>query len=120
MMHGHVRDSLPHIVLTLPGLQGPMRVEFIIDTGFDGDLALPSSLVRQLDASFSVERIIRLADGTIQRRPCFSIVLDWNEEPRETEITVLENAPLLGAVLMAGYLLQIEMIDNGEVSLEPL
>jgi clan AA aspartic protease len=120
MMHGHVRDYLPRIVLTLPGIQGPMRIEFIIDTGFDGDLALPTSLVRQLDVTFSADRIIRLADGTMQRRPCFSIPLEWNEEIRETEITVLENAPLLGAVLMDGFLLQIEMTNNGEVTLDLL
>ena len=97
MMLGYVRDYMPRIVLTLPGLQGPMRVEFIIDTGFDGDLALPTSLVSQLDVIFITDRIIRLADGTMQRRPCYSILLDWNEESRETEILVLENAPLLGA-----------------------
>lgn len=98
-----------------------MNVEFIVDTGFEGELALPASLVRQLDAVFALEREIILADGTRQRRPYFRIALNWHEESRVTEIAVLGGGnPLLGVELLAENLLQIEMTDGGEVSLDPL
>ena len=120
MILGYVRDYLPRVLLTLPGRDGPISAEFIVDTGFDGDLSLPASLLNQLDATFSTERIIRLADGSIHMRPYYEIMLDWDGEDRLTEITVLENVPLLGAVLMDGFSVDLEMTTGGVVQLERL
>jgi clan AA aspartic protease len=120
MIEGYVRDYLPRVTLLLPGHNGPVAVEFIVDTGFDGDLSLPSSLVQQVDATFSTQRIVRLADGSKHYRPYYEIVLDWDEEERLTEITVLENSPLLGAVLLDGYLVEIEMTTGGRVQISRL
>ena len=50
MILGVVRDHLARVTLTLPGAMGAVAVEFILDTGFDADLTLPSSVLRQLDA----------------------------------------------------------------------
>ena len=120
MIYGHVRDNFPYVLLTLPGRSGPSVVEFLVDTGFDGDLALPSALVTQPEATFSFEKEVRMADGSIRRRPHYEIFLDWNEEPRLTQILVLEGVPLLEGLLLRDYLLQIEVTDGGEVSVEPL
>ena len=38
MMIGHVRDNFPRLMLTLPGRNGSVNVEFVVDTGFDGEL----------------------------------------------------------------------------------
>src|SRR5436305_1157960 len=100
MIAGYVRDYLPRILLSLPGHNSPVSIEFIVDTGFDGDLSLPGSLLGHLAASFSTERIIRLADGSTLTRPYYEIQLEWDGEERIAEITVLENDPLLGAVLL--------------------
>lgn len=120
MIVGHVRDHLPRVTLSLPGREGEISVEFVLDTGFDGDLTLPGSLLSRLDADFSQERVIRLADGSQRRQPFYEITLDWNGEPRIVEITQLESDPLLGALLLEGLLLQAEMIDGGEVLLDTL
>lgn len=101
MIQGYVRDYLPRVTLWLPGQHGELAVEFILDTGFDGDVSLPSSLIQQLEATFSTERIVRLADGSQHRRPYYEMIMEWDGEERLTEITVLENSPLLGAVLLA-------------------
>ncbi len=50
MMLGHVRQRFPRVLLTLPGQAGPLEIEFIVDTAFDGDLAVPSELALRLDA----------------------------------------------------------------------
>ena len=120
MILGHVRDNLPRVTLSLPGIAGPVFIEFIVDTGFDGELALPSSLVRQLEADYQGDKPIMLADSFARSQPSFEVALDWEEESRPTEILVLEGAALLGSVLLAGSLLQAEMTDGGEVSIEPL
>ena len=120
MILGYVRDYLPRVVITLPGLNGPLSVELIVDTGFDGDLSMPGGPLAQLHASFSMERIIRLADGSKRRRPYYDILLDWDGEERVTEVTVLENDPLLGALLLDGFNLQIEMTTGGVVQIDRL
>lgn len=119
MMLGHVRDYFPRITLTLPGVRGLVAVEFIVDTAFDGDLSLPSSLLARLDVEFATERLLQMVDGSIIKRYAYLIELDWNEGKRPTEIMVLENAPLLGAVLMDESHVDLDMRSGGEVSIEP-
>ncbi len=120
MIFGHVRDRFPRITLTLPGLNGPMSIEFIVDTGFDGDLAVPGALAAQMEAAESEFRYISAAGGSARLSQALEVVLDWDNEERITEVIVLENAPLLGVGLMEGCLLQAEMQTGGEVVLEPL
>ena len=121
MILGHVRDNLPRVNLTLPGLSGPLTIEFIVDTGLDGELALPASLVhRQLEVVYLGDKPIMLADSFQRTQPSFEVVLEWEDDLRPTEILVLEGVPLLDNVLLAGSLLQAEMTDGGEVSIEPL
>ena len=120
MMLGHVRDRFPRISLSLPGRNGPLVIEFIVDTGFDGDLALPQSVINRLEATVSDAHDVRLADGSQQARAYYEMNMEWQEEGRLTEVLVLEYEPLLGVGLMEGNLLQAEMLTGGEVSLEPL
>lgn len=58
MMLGQWHDGFPWVMLTLPGLNGPLSVEFIVDTGFNGDLALPEIVIRQLDTAILESRLI--------------------------------------------------------------
>jgi clan AA aspartic protease len=120
MILGHVRDNLPRVTLSLPGVTGQVFIEFVVDTGFDGELALPSHLVRQLEATFQGDKPILLADSFARALPSFEVTLEWEDDSRPTEILALEGVPLLGSVLLAGSLLQAEMTDGGEVSIEPL
>jgi len=120
MTIGHVRDNFIRVTLTLPDLAGPFTAEFLVDTGFDGELALPGSILQQLDASFSIDQEIMLADGSRGRRPLYRIDMDWDEDRRPTDVLLLESTPLLGVNLLAGSLLQAQMTDGGEVSIEPL
>jgi clan AA aspartic protease len=120
VIYGHVRDDFPYVMLALRGLEGPLPVEFVVDTGFNGELALPGDILRQLDASFTAEETVQMADGSRRRRPYYEITLDWGGEERLTEVMLLEGTPLLGTVLLRGYLLQGEMADGGQVLVEPL
>ncbi len=40
MIFGRVRGYMPRVSLVLPGMRGPLSVEFIVDTGFEGDLSV--------------------------------------------------------------------------------
>jgi predicted aspartyl protease len=120
MTLGHVRDFLPRLSLTLPGQDDLVTVEFIIDTGFDGDLSLPISLISRLDVTFATERVLRLADGSLHRRLIYQVALERNDEIHLTEVVALENDPLLEAVLLDGMHVSLDMTDGGDVQIKPL
>ncbi|MGI4792065.1 MAG: hypothetical protein ACRYFS_24850 [Janthinobacterium lividum] len=120
MMQGTFRDEHPRIVLSLPGMQDRLDVEFIVDTGFAGDLSLPIRLINQTEVTLMGFRDRRLATGQEFRCPYCSIMLEWDGEVRLTEVLVLEGDPLLGTVLLREYLILVEMTDGGEISIEPL
>lgn len=120
MNFGVFRDGLPRVRLKLPGINGPVVVEFVIDTGFEGDLCLPGFLARQLDAAFSGSRTRLMADGRPVQCPVYEFPFDWNDGIRLIEVIVLEGRPLLGTTFMAEQLLQVEITEGGEAALEPL
>jgi clan AA aspartic protease len=120
MISGIVRDLLPRIRLLLPGQDGPIEVEFVVDTGFEGELAVPGSIANQLEAGTFGQRLMFMADRTIRECPACYIDLEWNEDLRSTEVLILDGNPLLGMYLMNGFQLQIEAREGGEVYLDPL
>ena len=120
MILGQVRSRFPRVILTLPGFDGSVEIEFIVDTAFDGDLALPAALARRLDVQPAGQRGLSLADGSLFVSGACEIMLDWEGEPRLTEVLLLDGSPLLGAVLMEGFHLASDMEQEGEVTLEPL
>jgi predicted aspartyl protease len=66
MILGRFRDDLPRITVELAGIAGPVKVEFIVDTGFDGYLTLPPSVLRRLHATPLFETVRALGDGTLR------------------------------------------------------
>ena len=51
---------------------GQSASSFLIDTGFEGELSLPSNLAAELDAVHVGQRPVQVADGTQQRLPATS------------------------------------------------
>ena len=120
MILGRFRYGHPRATLHLPGTSGPMPVEFIVDTGFEGDLAVPGHLASRLAGAQVGFRRRMLADGLVIHCPFYEILLDWSDEPRITEVLALLGHPLLGTALLEDYLLQVEIGEGGEVLIDPL
>ena len=64
MMVGQVLKGFPRLAVELGGKQGTLEAEFIVDTGFDGDLALPEQAVRALVTTLRGMQIRATADGS--------------------------------------------------------
>ena len=67
MIEGVFRDGWPTVSLSVIGETGQLTVDFTVDTGFGGALALPSGLLQQIGASYTGSDEYRLADGTPRR-----------------------------------------------------
>ena len=119
--YGRFKNGLPRLTLTLPGKHGDFSVDFVVDTGFGGDLTLPENLARELPDATLESRLINLAGAFRQRCPCYEI--PWENEEGETrtvEVLVLDGNPLLGTGFLSDTLLTIEITEGGEVSAESL
>lgn len=120
MLHGHVRDYAARVLLTLPGEDGDLTAEVVVDTGFEGDLALPRSIVAKLQRLSPYEpRSFGLADGSVRELLTCYIELEWNEETRSVEVLVMDGRPLIGMVLMDGSYIGIDNCGGGEAVVEP-
>ena len=120
MTSGTFRDGHPRITLELPTQTGVLSVEFIVDTGYEGDITMPPDLARQVDAMEMGSRRQSLADGTIHRIPLYQTALEWEGEQRTVEMLVLGGQPLIGTDLLGDMLLQVEVTEGGEVTIEHL
>lgn len=100
---GQVHRRFPRAQLTLPGRDGPFTVDFIVDTGFDGELSLSPSLAHRLNAEIAGRQTFSLADGTTLFSPYYRIVIDdWDDEERLTEVLLLDGHPLRVSTFSAG------------------
>jgi clan AA aspartic protease len=120
MIFGHVRDYSPRLTLTLDSEDGIIDIEFVVDTGFEGELALPPSLASKVALQNLKKRLVLMADGTERLCLVGRLLLEWNEETRPTEVLVLDGNPLLGMMLMENSRVCLEVTDGGEVVIEAL
>src|SRR5438874_272445 len=100
------RDGHPRVVVTLYGAAGPQAIEFTVDTGFEGDLALPSHLASALGVNPVGVRRRGLANGAVISCRFYQVPIEWISGPRAAEVLLLEGMPLLGTALLDGCLLQ--------------
>jgi clan AA aspartic protease len=120
MMLGHVRQRFPRITLRLQGQDQPIDVEFVVDTGFEGDLTVPPNLIARLDAPLVSFESVRMADDSERRVASHEVTVTWDNELRIVELLALDGRPLLGTILLDGYLLSAEMTEGGEVRVDLL
>lgn len=118
MIVGHVRAKFPRVLLTLAGVDGPITIEFLVDTVFDGALKLPPSVIQRLDAVYVGTRRAQVADGALGKCMCFEVEVMWDGDRRIAEVLVFDGEPLLDVDLLEGCLLQVEVTDGGEVTIE--
>ena len=120
MTIGVFRDGHPRLTIYLPLANQLTPVEFIVDTGFEGDLALPSDIARQLDADQAGSVLRMLADGVPYRCPALELDLDNDILSRMVEVLVLPGAPLLGTTFLQDCQLSVEVVPHGEVHVSPM
>lgn len=120
MIAGEFRDGHPRATLQIHTSEGPLEIEFIIDTGFEGDLVIPDDIARRLGGPPNgfIERM--LADGSVFRCPTYLVEVDTGESRRTVEAIVMGRNSLLGTVFLLDHLLQVEVSEGGAVSAELL
>jgi clan AA aspartic protease len=107
--------------LTVRSSHGPdQAVQAVIDTGFDGDLTLPSSLIRALGLPYHSRTIATLADGSFVPLRIFRATVVWDGQDRTAYVLEADGGPLLGMGMLYGSRVTLDVVDGGDVRIEGL
>jgi|SRR4051812_17503436 clan AA aspartic protease len=122
MLTGRVTGEKEAILqIQVLGPMGEMaQVEAAIDTGYDGFLTLPLSLVRDLALPFAGTARATLGDGNEVKMDLFLAGVVWEEEPCEVLVLAAEGGVLLGMAMLAGSRVTLDVEDDGLVTIESL
>lgn len=113
------RDAV--ITLTVRGPQGnSCDLETTIDTGFDGSLSCPPTLVEALGLAWRRRGRALLADGSEALFDIYEAELLWDGEWRRVVVDETHAAPLVGTSLLNGSELNIQFRVGGGVTIKRL
>lgn len=119
MMTGTVNADLEALLrLSIHEAAGqPRDVEAVVDTGFNGLLTLPATLVAALGLPWLCRQDGQLADGRVAPFDVYVATVIWDGQPRRVEVDAVDAQPLLGMALRRGWELRIEVEPGGTMTL---
>ena len=109
------------ISLSVQGPEGQSReIDAVIDTGFNGFLTLPASLIQELGLVWRRRGRAMLADGSDSLFDIYEAIVTWDDRPRRIAVDEVNSDPLIGMSLLYGYELTVQVVDGGSVVINPL
>jgi clan AA aspartic protease len=121
MMQGRVNQRCEAVIsIAVRGGNKIESVDAVIDTGFNGFLTLPSTIVMKLGLPWNYRDRATLGDGSETLFDVYDAEVIWNGQYREIEVNEAEIEPLLGMRMLKGYRLQVDTIEGGLVTIEML
>ena len=119
-LYGEI-TSHPWLTVTVEARHGTQEIKFLVDTGFDGELAVPRSMTGLFGISNDFLELA-FADGVHANSPLVQCRVEWLGGYREvTAIYIDGNNPLLGVELLEGCLVTLEIRSGqGEMTIEAL
>ena len=95
-------------------------VDAIIDTGFDGWLSLPASILALLGLVWRGRGRALLADGSESFFDIYEATVVWDGHARRIAVDEAETASLVGMGLLEGYEVTIQVQPGGSVTISNL
>jgi clan AA aspartic protease len=121
VINGIVNSKLePTVLLSIRGPEGDTAAEAVVDTGFNGSLSLPSTLIAELGLRLRTQGRGVLADGTEKSFAVYEALILWDGRLLRIPVGEIENTPLLGMSLLYGSELAIQVMEGGEVVIRDL
>ena len=112
-------DALVRV--TVEDADGQAReVEAVLDTGFNGALALPYALVEALELARKGDVLARLASGEERRILTYRTAVVLGEAAPRPVTVVEAGEALVGAALLRGYEVCLNYAEDGAVEIEAL
>lgn len=110
--------TLPLVIGNTSGQR--QLVNTVIDTGFNGFLTLPSTIISALDLPWNASDRVTLGDGRETLFDLYAVTVIWDGQYYEIDVAESDTEPLIGMALLYGYRLQMDIVEGGIVRLEVL
>ena len=120
MIEGVVNAAYEAVIsLSLRGPSGQeQEIDAVIDTGFNGFLTLPPTLVAELGLPFLSHGGATLADGSKIAFDVWEVTVLWGGAAVPVEADEADTTPLVGMSLLDNHNLYVEVKDGGRVVLQ--
>ena len=121
MMRGYVNRYLePVVAIEIEDREGAFQAfDAILDTGFNGEIALPSRTIQRLglaDRGRALDWTVATGEEVELRE--FDGVVSWHGQRHRVAVLETGDEPLLGTSLLSGSRIYIDMRSGGEVLIE--
>ena len=120
MIEGGVNAHREAVVrLPLLSSSGQTRdIEAVIDTGFNGFLTLPPTLVAELGLTRLGQKSMVLANGSRDVFDTYGVTVLWDGQSRFVDVDEADATPLLGMSMLDNHDLSIQVRDGGRVVIQ--
>ena len=120
MIQGVVNAAYEAVVaLSLQGPAGQAQdIEAVVDTGYNGFLTLPTTLVRELGLPFAYIGRAFLANDDEMSFDVHDVTVLWDGQPRHIKADATGSTPLMGMLLLDRHSLYIEVESGGRVVIQ--
>jgi len=106
------------VPLTVHSGNGDEReIEALIDTGFNGGLALPVPNIEALALPRIGRERMRLASGDLRFARTYRAVVEMGKKRHSVRV-IEAGEPLVGMALLWGYELHVQCVEGGHVAVE--
>ena len=117
MIVGEIDANLEaRVTLSLVHKERSLNVLFLVDSGFNGFLAVPQSVVSQLSLPLATVQKGVTADGRVSYFDTVDVCVIWGDRPKNIRAQVLDE-PLIGTRLLSGHDMQARWEGGGEFRL---
>jgi clan AA aspartic protease len=120
MINGVVNAQLEATIrlVVLDATGQPHDIGIVVDTGYNGSLALPPSEVAALGLAATRQQRFLLPDGSIHLIDVYGATTIWDGQPRTVEVDAIDSTPLVGTALLQGHELKVKFVVGGPVTIE--
>ena len=121
-MQGLVNQNCEAIIRVTVGYGNSPKqmIKAVIDTGFTGYLSLPIFVINGLRLPWYFRDTGTLGDGSEAIFDMYKANVIWDGKAKVIDVAASEAEPLVGMSLLHGFKIQIEVIEGGIVTIEPL
>ena len=91
----------------------------ILDTGFDGYIALPAASIRQLGLPLIGSGVADFLDSYSATLYMYDGIVYWHGQPVEVTVLETQRESVIGMALLENSTLTVQVWDGGEVRIEP-
>ena len=122
MIRGAVNDrkEIRIPVPVLDGINYEQVIDAILDTGFDGSLALPHAQISSLQLPPLSGGQVRFGDGRVEWVDYYEITVVWDGVERIVAVHALDGDMMIGMALLSGFDLRARVAVGGDVEIEAI